>query len=284
MDANNAVQVHTKVALPIGTVHLVRYDFRGPVAGTFEASPNVWLEYGLTRRSTNARACFTTSWPKQRYEPIGDAYLVPPGETMAARSDGGCVQQAVLCLLHFHRMGPWLDVAPQWSKPLSPAMLDLPKGNLAALLLHIGRALQSPHSPPHSQIELLTTELAVEVCKYGAGLKAEARAGAMTPWRLRLIDARVRDSPSPPTLEELATLCNLSVRQLARSFKASRGFSIGTFIANCRIEHAQYLLTTDRGIKAIAHELGFSSSSSFSYAFRTATGLTPREFRCRGKR
>lgn len=82
-----------------------------------------------------------------------------------------------------------------------------------------------------------------------------------------------------PSLSELASLCSLSVRQLARAFRASRGVSIGDHIAQCRIEHARRMLAGADSIKSIAYDLGFASPSSFSFAFRSATGQTPREFR-----
>jgi AraC family transcriptional regulator len=105
--------------------------------------------------------------------------------------------------------------------------------------------------------------------------------GGLAAWRLRLIDERLREIRAAPTLEELAKLCNLSVRQLTRGFRASRGRSIGEHVAQCRIENAKRLLATDESVKAIAYSLGFSSPSSFSFAFRRATGETPREFRQR---
>ena len=36
-----------------------------------------------------------------------------------------------------------------------------------------------------------------------------------------------------------------------------------------------------QSVKAIAYSLGFSSPSSFSYAFRRSVGETPRDFRQR---
>jgi AraC family transcriptional regulator len=77
----------------------------------------------------------------------------------------------------------------------------------------------------------------------------------------------------------LAALCNLSVRHLARGFRASRGCSIGEYVAQRQIDHAKRLLTTDESTKSIAYTLGFATSSSFIYAFREATGQTPRQFR-----
>jgi AraC family transcriptional regulator len=101
---------------------------------------------------------------------------------------------------------------------------------------------------------------------------------------MRLIDDRLRESLAAPTLSELATLCNMSVRQLTRAFRTSRRRSIGDHMAQCRLDHAKRLLTDDRSIKSVAYSLGFSSPSSFSYAFRRATGQSPREFQQRVSR
>jgi AraC family transcriptional regulator len=43
-------------------------------------------------------------------------------------------------------------------------------------------------------------------------------------------------------------------------------------------------LSTDVSIKAVAYSLGFASPSSFSFAFRRATGQTPREFSHRARK
>jgi AraC family transcriptional regulator len=96
---------------------------------------------------------------------------------------------------------------------------------------------------------------------------------------LRLIDERLADLRQVPTLSELAALCKLSVRQLTRGFRASRGLSIGDHVAAIRIERAKQLLVSDLNIKSIAHMSGFASPSAFCFAFRHASGMTPGEFR-----
>jgi len=73
----------------------------------------------------------------------------------------------------------------------------------------------------------------------------------------------------------------LSVRQLTRGFRTSRGCSIGDYVVHSRIDTAKRLLGTSESVKSIAYSIGFSSTSSFSYAFRRATGTTPRQFRQR---
>jgi AraC family transcriptional regulator len=104
----------------------------------------------------------------------------------------------------------------------------------------------------------------------------------LAPWRLRIIDERLEALRVAPTLAELAGLCSLSVRQLTRGFRASRGCSIGEYVAQSQIDHAKRLLASEESVKTIAYSMGFASPSSFSYAFRRATGLTPRQFRQSG--
>jgi AraC family transcriptional regulator len=94
-----------------------------------------------------------------------------------------------------------------------------------------------------------------------------------------MIEERLREVRSPPTLTELAELCGLSIRQLTRGFRASRGCSIGDYIARTRMDNAKRLLGQGESIKSIAFSMGFGSPSGFCYAFRRATGSTPRQFR-----
>jgi AraC family transcriptional regulator len=105
--------------------------------------------------------------------------------------------------------------------------------------------------------------------------------GGLSALRLRLIDERLSDIAASPSLAELAALCDMSVRQLTRAFRESRGQSIGTYIAKARVEAAKHLLAGDRSIKSIAYHLGFTSPSTFTQAFRRATGETPGRFRVR---
>ena len=47
------------------------------------------------------------------------------------------------------------------------------------------------------------------------------------------------------------------------------------------VEHAKRMLLSEHSVKSVAYSLGFSSPSSFCFAFRRSTGVTPREFRQR---
>jgi AraC family transcriptional regulator len=130
-------------------------------------------------------------------------------------------------------------------------------------------------------IELICAQIAIELGRYYASIKEGPATGGLAPWRLKLIDERLREVVEAPSLAELGSLCNLSVRQLTRGFRASRGRSIGEHVAQSRFDNAKRLLTTDQSVKTIAYRLGFASPSSFSFAFRRAIGETPRQFRHR---
>jgi AraC-like DNA-binding protein len=49
-------------------------------------------------------------------------------------------------------------------------------------------------------------------------------------------------------------------------------------VAKVQIEHAKELLRSGRTVSDTATTLGFSACSNFSYAFRRAVGIPPKEF------
>lgn len=154
-------------------------------------------------------------------------------------------------------------------------------GNIRGLLLRLADELRHPGLASEALKELIAAQAAIETRRHSGSLSEPAPVGGLAPWRLRLIDERLREVRAPPTLAELAGLCKLSVRQLTRGFRASRGCSVGDHVSQSRLANAKQLLATSRSVKAIAYSLGFASPSSFSYAFRRSVGESPRQFRQR---
>lgn len=128
-------------------------------------------------------------------------------------------------------------------------------------------------------VESIAAQMTVELFRHGSAITERQLHGGLASWQLRLIDERLKEVREAPTLPALAALCRISVRQLTRGFRASRGCSIGANVAGSQIEHAKSLLATDESVTSIADTLGFSSSSNFCFAFRRATGITPGQFR-----
>jgi AraC-like DNA-binding protein len=83
-----------------------------------------------------------------------------------------------------------------------------------------------------------------------------------------------------PSVTELATLFNMSRRNLLRCFRRSTSMTVADYITQVQLAKAKRLLaTTDRLVKQIAVESGFKSPSHFAAAFERNVGLTPTKYR-----
>ncbi|WP_426439244.1 helix-turn-helix domain-containing protein [Bradyrhizobium genosp. P] len=81
-------------------------------------------------------------------------------------------------------------------------------------------------------------------------------------------------------LATLAELARLSPWHFSRSFKQSFGVPPHKYHANRRIERAKQLLAIrELSVTAIALEVGFSETSTFTAAFHRLTGQTPSKYR-----
>lgn len=116
-----------------------------------------------------------------------------------------------------------------------------------------------------------------------AARAAALQRGALGDWtRMMLREAR----DGLPALPELAALCGLSTRSLARHL-ASEGGGFREILRQVRIERAVAALADpDTRVTRLALELGYSDAANFSRAFRSALGCSPAAFRktARGQR
>ncbi|PJZ64238.1 AraC family transcriptional regulator [Leptospira wolffii] len=83
-----------------------------------------------------------------------------------------------------------------------------------------------------------------------------------------------------PSVQHVADLLDISPNYLSGLLKVLTGQSTQQHIHDKLIEKAkERLSTTDLPITAIAYELGFEHSQSFSKLFKSKTNLSPQEFR-----
>jgi AraC family transcriptional regulator len=273
--------IEAELRVPAATAQLARFTIAEPGDDILCAEHAYWLDLCLTPRPPNARACYRDRWAAGHFERIGEIFLVPPGEVMRAKSDGGDPQSSILCHLGKEPIQAWFGGDLKWTDRRLKAGLDIEDANIRGLLKRLAHELRHPGFASEVLVELIAAQLAIELGRYCADITESPATGGLAAWRLRLIDERLNEVRQPPTLAELAQLCKLSVRQLTRGFRRSRGCSIGEHVAQSRLKNAQRLLATGQSVKAIAYSLGFASPSSFSYAFRRAVGETPRQFRQR---
>lgn len=271
--------IQAEVRAATATAQLVRFDIQRPNDDILLSTDSYWLDLCLTPRPRNARGCFSERWGPGRFLRIGKVLLVPPHEPLHARSDEPSSQASLLCHLHQDALQQWFGQDMRWTARQLEAGLDIADLHVRNLLLRMADELRQPGFASQALVELLGAQLGIELRRYFSGVVEDDPSGKLAPWRLRAIDERLRDTLATPTLAELAGLCRLSVRQLTRGFRASRGCSIGDYLAQSRLDHARRLLASRQSIKAVAYSLGFATPSSFCFAFRRGTGLTPGEFR-----
>ncbi len=241
------------------------------------------LEFALTPRPRDTLATYPEYWPADRFEILGDIFLVPPGMALRLRSGTSGNLPSLTCLLPPGEVEVWDQQAPPWNDARLLACLNVQDVIIRGLLLRLEAETGQRDRDWKRMSELICAQLAIEVGRYLLAAVEEPTPGGLAPWRLRLIDERLQANPRAPSVAELAQLCQLSVRQLRRGFHTSRGCSIGDYVANCRTEHAKRLLLADSPVKSVAYALGFSSPSGFCHAFRRATGVTPNRFRQVGR-
>jgi len=99
--------------------------------------------------------------------------------------------------------------------------------------------------------------------------------------RLRRVLAYIEDHLTEEiTVSDLASIACLSVFHFTRAFAASTGAPPHCYVKGRRLERAKKLLTAGKlSLSEIAFDCQFSSQSSFTRAFRRATGVTPATYK-----
>ena len=274
------IHVEAELATPAIAARIVRFDM--PRAHDAITAPvgTYHLNMCLTPRPMNARASYLDRWGPHRFERLGDIFLVPPGEALHFRGESGR-QASLVCDLQPGPIAEFVGRDLAWNDRLLAATLDISSARIRALLFRLTEEVRHPGFAAERLLGLLAGELAIEISRFCIEAHERPVTGGLASWRLRLIDERLADETSAPSLGELAAICNVSIRQLTRGFRTSRGCSIGDHIEQRRMEAAKRLLMTGESVKAVAFAMDFASPSSFTFAFRRAVGISPNHFRQR---
>jgi AraC-like DNA-binding protein len=139
------------------------------------------------------------------------------------------------------------------------------------------------HSLRHGVIEPLEAEgLALTLVSRAIGPRTSRAPGASVA-RRRLVD-RVKvllasDLSRRWSLAEIAREIRGSPVYLTQAFQQVEGLPLYRYHLRLRLARALDLMPQRADLSALAQDLGFSSHSHFTAAFRQAYGMTPAEFR-----
>jgi AraC family transcriptional regulator len=274
------MDVEAELELSIAHVRLVQLDHPGLSENLFARPDVYWVDGCLTPRRPNARARYVSEWGPHRFGGMGSIIALPPRRLLHLQNRGGR-HESLICALNAEAVDRWAAPDFVWTDRRLEACLDIASGSIRGLLLRLAHELRNPGLASRQMCEALVYQLSIELARYLGGVGEPVEKGGLADWRLRAIDRRISEPGPPPSLEELAGLCHVSVRQLTRGFRASRGCSVGDYLAQTRMDMAKRRLASEASIKTVAMEMGFGSPSSFTSVFRRSTGMTPGEFRQR---
>ena len=116
------------------------------------------------------------------------------------------------------------------------------------------------------------------------GRRAALRSSGVSRGAAKRIDdacVRICDNiASPPSAEELARECCLSLSRFTHLFTEVTGRSYGRFIREVRMSRAEELLrSADMSVREVGDAVGYPDQNYFSRLFRSMTGRSPSEVR-----
>lgn len=239
-----------------------------------------WPEHTLIRSLGPAN--YTAMPGATRFAGFGDVFLVPAGIPLKYRSRGGPYRH-LACRLDrgvFERLTRFDDICDD---RLLDACRNIRIPRIDAALVRLAEETLRPSFASEILVDSLAATLFVDLARFfrqGEDSRPKAKGG-LAPWQLRRIESCLRESCNMSvSVDRLAALCRVSSSHLMRAFKQTTGQTVHSYVEAVRIEKARQLLYENKlPLKAIAAALGFSTASSFSFAFRRATGGTPVSFR-----
>jgi AraC family transcriptional regulator len=201
--------------------------------------------------------------------------FVPAGHEYYERHE----PRALTCTVFFYFEPEKVPTLSETANGVLTSRLFFEDATLLGTALKLKQLIESSDSDKRLYLEALGVVLAHELVRLNAGargIETPARGG-LAPWQQRIVTTYIEEHLAEQVpLATLARLVRLSPYYFCRAFKQSFGLPPHRYHNKRRIEQAKILLAKPApSVTDIGLTVGFSETSSFSAAFRKATGLTP---------
>jgi AraC family transcriptional regulator len=257
-------------------VHVYTYSFAQPSRDT--RAPGRDLVVLCDNPARGAAGVFRAEEARSPILALGGVMVIPAGAAISATGPGGARRLSV-CSKTDGLLPADFDPTDRRQLALCGDVRDI---RVRGAMERLAAEAVQPGLAADVLIDALATTLMVDLARYFRRARAEpVAAGRLAPWQLRRVEELVAASAGKRiAIADLAASVEISPGHFARSFKATTGRTVHRFVEEARLSRAQAMLReTDLPLKQVAGTLGFSGSSSFTLAFRRATGTTPGRFR-----
>lgn len=158
-----------------------------------------------------------------------------------------------------------------------PVIHDPP---IARLILRLHRALEG-NSRLEQDDRLLWT-MAQLVSRHAADCRSLPRVGKETQPIQQVRNYLEAHCAENLSLEQLASIANLSPFYLIRAFRRQVGMPPHGYLNQVRLDRARQLLAQGQPIASVAQLTGFSDQSHLTRQFKRMLGVTPGQYQAKG--
>jgi AraC-like DNA-binding protein len=200
-------------------------------------------------------------------------YTISPIDATATRGSTVAVHPAVLGVV-FGRP----ELRGRFPRPIAPLT---PRAALIERWLLRAVAMTQPNPMPLEEAALdFIRELVGPLLDDGVRVAGSPRGRRQRQAIVDAVRARLAGNPATPVrLEQIADWVGCSPYYLSRVFRAETGQPVHRYVTRLRLLGALERLPECDDLSTLARDLGFSSHSHFTAAFRSEFGLTPSAFR-----